>query len=96
VAAFVERRWSAAGMVASWFGVLPNDFRAVRFPVSYGDDSLPGNAILIAESSSDRAGGVERDVRVRAPDAGDANVNPVDPYRKVLVDQRWRTRTRRW
>jgi cellulose synthase (UDP-forming) len=41
----------AAGIVSSWFGVM-TDFRQVRFPVSIG--SIPqGNAIVIAENSSD-------------------------------------------
>jgi cellulose synthase (UDP-forming) len=71
----------AAGIVSSWFGVM-TDFRQVRFPVSIG--SIPqGNAIVIAENSSDlpsalKTGGASGpSIAMRA--------NPSDPYSKVLV-----------
>src|SRR5262249_1405364 len=71
----------AAGIVSSWFGILA-EFRQVRFPVSLG--TIPaGNAIVIAENSSDlpstlKTGGASGPtVAMRA--------NPSDPYSKVLV-----------
>ena len=71
----------AAGIVSSWFGVM-TEFRAARFPVTLG--TIPqGNAIVIAENSSDlpaalKTGGASGPtIAMRA--------NPSDPYSKVLV-----------
>ena len=71
----------AAGIVASWFGIL-TDYRAVRFPVTFG--RIPaGNVILIGGSASE----LPASLRVRS--SGGATVamcaNPSDPYSKVLV-----------
>ncbi len=71
----------AAGIVASWFGML-TDFRPVRFPVSFG--SIPtGNAIVISENSA------ELPTTFNVPGSSGPTVamrtNPVDPYSKLLV-----------
>jgi cellulose synthase (UDP-forming) len=71
----------AAGVVTSWFGVM-GDYRAMRFPVSVGT-MVPGNVILIAESSSAVPPGMNLSA-VQAPTLA-MRVNPVDPYGKVLI-----------
>ena len=72
----------AAGIIASYFGMLPNDFRAVRFPTSYG--TIPsGNAIVIAESTSDLPATLN--VTSSSGPVIAMRTNPVDPYSKVLV-----------
>ena len=71
----------AAGIVASWFGIL-TDFRPVRFPVSFG--SIPaGNAIIISENSAELpttfniSGSSGPTIAMRP--------NPSDPYSKLLI-----------
>ncbi len=71
----------AAGIVASWFGLL-TDYRAARFPTSLG--TIPaGNVIVLSESSADLpssfgvTGGSGATVSVRT--------NPSDPYSKMLL-----------
>ncbi|MHB1022880.1 MAG: UDP-forming cellulose synthase catalytic subunit [Acidobacteriaceae bacterium] len=71
----------AAGIVASWFGVLTN-YRAVHFPVSFG--SIPaGNVVLITDSTSqlpstlNMSGSSGPMIAMRT--------NPTDPYGKVLI-----------
>jgi cellulose synthase (UDP-forming) len=71
----------AAGVVASWFGVL-GDYRSMRFPVSVG--TLPtGNVVLIAENASALPPGLNL-ASVESPLVA-VRTNPVDPYGKVLV-----------
>ncbi len=72
----------AAGVVASWFGLLPADFRPIRFPVSFGQ--LPmGNAVVLSESSADLP------ISLRIQSSGGPTVairpNPSDPYSKILI-----------
>ncbi len=71
----------AAGIVASWFGILTNS-RPARFPVSIG--SIPaGNAVVIGEHASDLPGALKI-----SPNSGPTIAmrdNPNDPYSKVLV-----------
>lgn len=75
------RALQAAGIVASWFGVL-TDSRDVRFPVSVG--SIPqGNVIVIAENSADLPPGL-RGNGISGPTIA-MRSNPSDPYGKVLV-----------
>ena len=71
----------AAGVVASWFGVL-TDYRSVRFPVSFGQ--IPqGNAIIISEN----AGELPASLNVQAASGPTIAIrtNPSDPYSKVLI-----------
>jgi cellulose synthase (UDP-forming) len=71
----------AAGVVASWFGIL-TDYRPVRFPVSYG--SLPkGNAVLISENVADLP--AELSMTSTSGPTIAMRTNPVDPYSKLLV-----------
>ena len=72
----------AAGIVASWFGLLPTDFRPVRFPVSFGQ--IPqGNVVLISESTSDLPGSLH--VQSSGGPTVAMRTNPSDPYSKVLI-----------
>ncbi len=71
----------AAGIIASWFGIL-TDFRPVRFPVSFG--TIPsGNVIVISENSAELptsfniSGSSGPTIAMRP--------NPSDPYSKLLV-----------
>ena len=71
----------AAGIVASWFGIL-TDYRAARFPVSFG--LIPqGNVVVISENSAELPGsftvngGSGATVAMRS--------NPNDPYSKMLL-----------
>jgi cellulose synthase (UDP-forming) len=71
----------AAGIVASWFGILNGD-RAVRFPVSIG--TIPaGNAVLIAED----ARLVPASLGVNGSSGATVAMrdNPSDPNGKLLV-----------
>ncbi len=71
----------AAGVVASWFGVLAAS-RPVQFPVSIG--TIPaGNAIVIGETDAV----LPPSLRIH-PGSGPTismRTNPSDPYSKVLV-----------
>jgi cellulose synthase (UDP-forming) len=76
-----QKAMQAAGIVASWFGVLAND-HAVRFPVYIG--ALPvGNAIYIGEKASDIPSNFGMK-GISGPTVAMRN-NPNDPYGKVLV-----------
>jgi cellulose synthase (UDP-forming) len=46
-----EGSMRAAGIIASWFGMLA-DYRAMRFPVSFGAIPAGSNAIVIGEDAS--------------------------------------------
>lgn len=71
----------AAGIVASWFGILTSS-RPVRFPVSVGE--IPsGNAVVIAESTADLPVALQTGV-ISGPTIAIRD-NPNDPYSKVLV-----------
>ncbi len=71
----------AAGIVASWFGIL-TDYRAARFPVSFG--SIPqGNVIVISESSADLPATFNINGSSGATVA--MRNNPNDPYSKMLL-----------
>ena len=71
----------AAGIVASWFGVLA-DSRPIRFPVSIGAIP-PGNAIIIGESAATLPVSLEM-TTISGPSIA-IRANPSDPYAKVLV-----------
>jgi cellulose synthase (UDP-forming) len=71
----------AAGIVASWFGVLA-DSRPIRFPVSIGAIP-PGNAIVIGESAATLPASLEM-TTISGPSIA-IRANPTDPYSKVLV-----------
>jgi cellulose synthase (UDP-forming) len=71
----------AAGIVASYFGMLTND-HPVHFPVSFG--TIPaGNAIVVGESPSQLPGTLS--VQSSSGPTIAMRTNPVDPYSKVLV-----------
>src|SRR5579871_356294 len=72
----------AAGIVASWFGIL-TDFRAVRFPVPIGPNIPLGNVIVISENVAELPAALKI-----SPNSGPTiamRSNPIDPYSKVLV-----------
>lgn len=72
----------AAGIVSSWFGLLPSDFRSVRFPVSFGQ--IPqGNVVLIAESAADLPPSLN--LQSSGGPTVAMRTNPSDPYSKVLI-----------
>ncbi len=71
----------AAGIVASWFGMLTND-HPVRFPVNFGTIP-PGNAIVIAENPADMPAALN--VAGSSGPTLSMRTNPVDPYSKLLV-----------
>ncbi len=77
-----QKAMQAAGIVSSWFGLLPADYRSVRFPVSFGQ--IPqGNVVLI----SDSAAGLPASLNLQ-PSGGPTvaiRTNPSDPYGKVLI-----------
>jgi cellulose synthase (UDP-forming) len=71
----------AAGIVASWFGVLA-DSHPIRFSVSVG--AIPtGNAIVIAENGTS----IPSSLQMNTPSGPTITMrsNPSDPYAKVLV-----------
>jgi cellulose synthase (UDP-forming) len=71
----------AAGIVASWFGVL-TDYRVVKFPVSFG--MIPsGNAIVIAEGAASLPATLSTGTGTGA--GVSMRTNPNDPYGKLLV-----------
>jgi cellulose synthase (UDP-forming) len=70
----------AAGIIASWYGVLA-DYRGAHFTASTGKIP-PGNAILLARSDSELAG----QLGLSGADSTIALCdNPSDPYGKVLA-----------
>jgi cellulose synthase (UDP-forming) len=71
----------AAGIVASWFGIL-TDSHPVRFPVSIG--TIPsGNAIVIGENGADLPASLK--ITASSGPTVAMRTNPIDPYSKVLV-----------
>ncbi|HEY6376971.1 MAG TPA: UDP-forming cellulose synthase catalytic subunit, partial [Edaphobacter sp.] len=71
----------AAGIVASWFGVL-TDTRDVRFPVSMG--TIPsGNAIVISENSAELPAALK--ISASSGPTIAMRSNPIDPYSKLLI-----------
>ncbi len=71
----------AAGIVASWFGIM-TDFRPVRFPVSFG--TIPsGNAIVISENSAELP--TSFNITGSSGPTVAMRTNPSDPYSKLLV-----------
>ncbi len=76
------RALKAAGIVSSYFGYLPDDFRAVHFPVSIG--TIPaGNVIVLGESAAELPASLN--VTSSSGPTIAMRTNPVDPYSKVLV-----------
>ena len=71
----------AAGIVASYFGILTND-HPVHFPVTFGAIP-PGNAVVIAESSASLPPGLN--VTSTSGPTIAMRTNPSDPYSKLLV-----------
>jgi cellulose synthase (UDP-forming) len=71
----------AAGILASWFGVLTGD-HPVRFPVSFG--AIPqGNAILLTENPANLPPGLN--IPGNSGPLVSMRSNPTDPYSKLLV-----------
>jgi cellulose synthase (UDP-forming) len=71
----------AAGIVASWFGMLA-DSRPIRFPISIG--AIPsGNAIIISESASALPATLE--ITATSGPTIAMRANPSDPFSKLLV-----------
>jgi cellulose synthase (UDP-forming) len=71
----------AAGIIASWFGILTGD-HPVRFPVSFG--AIPsGNAVIFSERASD----LPPSLGITAGSGAQVSIrtNPNDPYAKLLV-----------
>jgi cellulose synthase (UDP-forming) len=71
----------AAGVVASWFGIMTN-YQPVRFPVSFG--TIPtGNVVVFSEDASTLP------PELAVPGASGPTIamktNPSDPYSKVLI-----------
>jgi hypothetical protein len=76
-----EESLEAAGIVASWFGVLAKS-RPFRFPVNVGGDLPKGNFVLFA----DKVSALPDDLDLHTSGSTIAvRANPVDPYGKVLV-----------
>ncbi len=71
----------AAGIVASWFGILTND-HPVRFPVTFGSIP-PRNAIVIVENPADVPAALN--VGGTSGPTISMRTNPVDPYSKLMV-----------
>ncbi|MFC6647418.1 UDP-forming cellulose synthase catalytic subunit [Granulicella cerasi] len=75
------RALEAAGIMASWFGVL-TDYRPARFPVSFG--TIPqGNVIVICDDPSKLPTSLS--IGGSAGPTVAMRTNPNDPYSKVLV-----------
>src|SRR5262249_22324470 len=72
----------AAGVAASWFGVLA-DYRGARFPVSF--DSLPPQHALVFATNDSRPAGLEL-APVQSPTVRVMD-HPLDPSLKLLVFQ---------
>ncbi len=71
----------AAGIVASYFGILTNS-RPVHFPVTFG--TIPsGNAIIIGESTQTLPASLN--INSASGPTIAMRTNPGDPYSKVLV-----------
>ena len=76
-----NKAFQAAGIVASWFGVLAKS-RPLNFPVTIGDTLPKGNIVLFAEDHSALPAGI--DLSSDGPMIA-VRTNPVDPYGKVLI-----------
>ncbi len=71
----------AAGIVASWFGILTGD-HPVRFPVSFG--TIPqGNAVIFSESPGDLPASLG--IPASSGPMVSMRANPSDPYSKLLI-----------
>lgn len=76
-----QKALQAAGVVASWFGVLA-DSRAARFPVMVG--TIPqGNVIIFSENSSALSQSLQ--IAANSGPMIALRTNPSDAYSKVLV-----------
>ncbi len=71
----------AAGIVASWFGLL-TDYRAARFPTSFGSIP-PGNVVVISENAAELPASFGTNGST-GPTVSVRN-NPNDPYSKMLL-----------
>jgi cellulose synthase (UDP-forming) len=71
----------AAGVVASWFGVLAKS-RPLSFPVTFGSTLPKGNVVLFVENHSAMPAGI--DLGGDGPTIA-VRTNPEDPYGKVLI-----------
>ena len=71
----------AAGILASWFGVLAKT-HMLTVPVTVGGPVPKGNVVLFVENPSDLPQGMDLDVS--GPTIA-VRTNPSDPYGKVLV-----------
>jgi cellulose synthase (UDP-forming) len=76
-----NRAVEAAGMVASWLGVVTKS-RPLSFPVTIGGSLPKGNVVLFVEEPSAMPAGLE--VAGGGPTVAVRN-NPSDPYGKVLI-----------
>ncbi len=76
-----NKAFQAAGIVASWFGVLAKS-RPFTFPVTLGSTLPRGNVVVFVESASDLPAGI--DLGAGGPSIA-VRTNPVDPYGKVLI-----------
>lgn len=72
---------TAAGVVASWFGVIAKS-RPLHFPVTTGETLPKGNVVLFVTRSSTLLSAL--DLAVNGPVIA-VRTNPMDPYGKVLV-----------
>ncbi|MGI4829582.1 MAG: UDP-forming cellulose synthase catalytic subunit [Janthinobacterium lividum] len=71
----------AAGIVASWFGVMAGD-RALRFPVSF--DVLPAGNVIVLSANAAALPDTLRMAGVAEPTIA-LRTHPGDPFTKVLV-----------
>jgi cellulose synthase (UDP-forming) len=76
-----NKAFQAAGIVASWFGVLAKS-RPLTFPVTMGNTLPPGNVVVLAESFGGLPAGI--DLGSAGPVIA-VRTNPVDPYGKLLI-----------
>ncbi|HUE01762.1 MAG TPA: UDP-forming cellulose synthase catalytic subunit [Bryobacteraceae bacterium] len=76
-----ERELEAAGVIASWFGILA-DYRDIGFPISVGRIP-PGNVVAIAGNRSDLMVGLGLG-DTRGPSLAMRD-NPSDRYGKILL-----------
>ncbi len=76
-----DQAFQAAGILASWFGVLAKS-RPLTFPVTKGGILPPGNVVVLVEGLSNLPAGI--DLNGGGPTIA-VRTNPVDPYGKVLI-----------
>lgn len=72
----------AAGIVASWFGMLA-DWRGARFPVHVGGLPQPGHAIVFATQAT-RPAWLDPTLRIDGPMLAEM-INPADGYSPLLL-----------